>query len=1119
MVRHCLGRGTRRGLLRAAAALSVLSLATIAYAEPPTPQTRPWRVAVAGGWGLGYVGLLSLHGLPRERLTGEELSDLGRLKQFDVVITAATHSHPTALAALEQFAAEGGLAIIEGPPAPSPAAIAGRRLTPDSAPNIVFVPSSSPLSRGLPELGVIYTAAYGAGAVIPDPDSRAVVLARYTNEGTPEKYRNHLFDGGQGAPAVLQVPYGKGQIIYTGPPLSIQFSLAGRKLEPLIYGALDLFSGGQLRSRFAPEALDAAQLVTALPEAPAPPPYRVPSGKAAALPKGFQELESAAELQDFCLTGALMPNRPARLLVGYWSPGEKAEFLFADGKLTVTRSRGGKVVGKLTASYTQRDGRLLLLRRANLLTLQIGSQTVLSRCFGLPLQGSLACQDLKDAAYQPLAPVEFEDDFMRESGESGEWEAKSGEWKLAASEGTPQQGANPFYYQGSSAETAVALTGEDFWTDYSAAASVQVKGQSAGLLAGYQGPDDYLLLRLVMNAGGPQVGKLQLVQRSGGKEQTLEGPVAVTAADWQRLELRTSAGWAQCLLNGQVRLEGQKSLGLVRGRVGLLSQGGLANFDDVQVRPWVANSLPADLAPERLWACTGGWSASSGPRLDGSGATGARVLLPWPAVDGCRAEASLALDGADAAGLLVGADDRRAVAVTLVRSGPGLRLRCEHLGAYPELLYDQPAPGRPGQYSRLAARCLRNRLQVLLNGTLRVDVLDPHSRPGTVGLYARGSRPARFSALRAWQEAAGEHLVDEPMPSFAGIIDRHSWAGRSGAWSPDPAHLNCLWHLGYFPGEVDLRVGVHPNSAAQTTTRLYLAPLHQPERGYALTARHTWNAPTVDLSVSLKGKYLGTGSAAMTPGKPYALSLRRLGKRLLVSLNGAPALACSDVEVRSACDSLAVDNGGELLHAEDIAVSSDLVRDYTFETAPTDWTVESGEWKLSSRWSCTPGWAWLGGVNTEGPAMIATRQSYPGDQQIVTYMGAKMLPGQERLTDLHLVCCADRSSADSGYHFVVGGQVNTVTQLLRNGKLVADSPYRLSQGAIHNDWLRLTLRRRGKTVGLWAWDTPVLKWDDPEPLRGGRVAVGTFKNGVMVPRLTVFGSRPSEQSLVVPEVK
>ena len=42
---------------------------------------------------------------------------------------------------------------------------------------------------------------------------------------------------------------------------------------------------------------------------------------------------------------------------------------------------------------------------------------------------------------------------------------------------------------------------------------------------------------------------------------------------------------------------------------------------------------------------------------------------------------------------------------------------------------------------------------------------------------------------------------------------------------------------------------------------------------------------------------------------------------------------------------------GQPVVADDVAVWSPQVHTYTFETAPTDWAVESGNWQGSSRWS------------------------------------------------------------------------------------------------------------------------------------------------------------------------
>jgi hypothetical protein len=240
------------------------------------------------------------------------------------------------------------------------------------------------------------------------------------------------------------------------------------------------------------------------------------------------------------------------------------------------------------------------------------------------------------------------------------------------------------------------------------------------------------------------------------------------------------------------------------------------------------------------------------------------------------------------------------------------------------------------------------------------------------------------------------------------------------------------------------------------------------------------------------------------------LSLLRHGKLLLVWVNWRPVLSYADTQARPALDTLGLDNGGQDLHLDDVAVRSDMVHDYTFETSPTDWAAQSGDWKVSSRWSCTPGWAWFAGVNTAGSAMISTRQRYEGDLDIVTYISAKMLPGLERLSDLHVGLCANDTAAAGGYHFVIGGEANTTTYLLREGKQVANSPFRLSQSGIHNDWLRLTVHKRGSKLSLWAWDDLVMEWDDPQPLSVGHIALGTEKNGVLIPRVTIFGKQQPE---------
>jgi len=48
---------------------------------------------------------------------------------------------------------------------------------------------------------------------------------------------------------------------------------------------------------------------------------------------------------------------------------------------------------------------------------------------------------------------------------------------------------------------------------------------------------------------------------------------------------------------------------------------------------------------------------------------------------------------------------------------------------------------------------------------------------------------------------------------------------------------------------------------------------------------------------------------------------------------------------------------GLSVSAGDVEILSDHVYDYTFADAPTDWTVATGIWEITSRWTCSPQWS------------------------------------------------------------------------------------------------------------------------------------------------------------------
>jgi hypothetical protein len=1093
----------------------LLLWATAAATAAPPPQTRPWRIGIAGGYCTGYLGIFALHGLPRERLHDKDLEDLQLLKQYDLIIAGwRTGSSSESVRAIEQYVREGGLALIEGVPAPSVEAIPGRRLPAAQTPNLRFLDSGTPVTAGLPAQGVIPTAGLRGAAIVPDPGSKAIIWANYTDEGTPEKLRGKFIVNGQGAPAIIMTPLGQGTLIYSGPSIAFATALRGRDFEPFIINLLRHLSQGQLADRMFPGNFPAEKLLT-LPETTSePPPYPTAPEPLAEAPAGFEPLEEATSLQDFVLTGELPARGEARVLISWANSRWGRELRCGGGKVTLQHTAGGKPVTVASAALTG-GGKLMITRRAGLLTVEVGGRVLLAAGDGPPQQGLLAQQGLTDPAYQPLAPVTFRDDFMREAGYDGEWEQVAGKWQVVASEGKPEMGANPFNYQVQATDRAVTLSGHWFWTDYDYQVALQAAAQSVGLLCHYQSPQDYVALRL-QRGEGASPATLQLVRQVGSSSKTLaETPVKTTAEDWQRLGVRVSRGRLIGLLDGEPLL--QVNLPLTAcGQIGLFCEQGSASFDDVVVNPWLATPPGEVPLPEQFATTRGTWTpAAGGKALSGFSRDGAKALSPLGDLSETAATTQVNLGGATAAGLyLRHAGDREFLLVALVAEGQGVKLRAYRHGNPGRILGEVPLPGRLDQWRTLQAEVTGNWLRATVDGKPLLSVLADGPAAGQVGLYARGVKPALFRAYRAEATEDPRRLVDELTPSFAGIIDRHTWAGRSGAWRPEPANLNRFWHHGFFPGEVTLEMGVHPDKdTAATTTRLHLSPEREAARGYGLVAERTWSADHVSLTLTREGKPVGQAKVKVTPAEPYALGLERVGPQLMVRVNQQTALVFEDRAPLPGLDTLGLDNGGALLIPDDVVVSSAGVRDYTFEAAPTDWTVESGTWKVSSRWSCTPGWAWFAGYNAAGPAMIRTKQGYQGDLEMVTYVGAKMMPAgekrfSEKLTDIHLALCVGESSVTSGYHIIIGGNDNGWTGLQKNGQTVKMSSFRLSQSGIHNDWLQVRVARRGNRLQVWAWDTPVLDYEDPEPLPGGRLAVGTHRNGVIIPRVTLFTGTP-----------
>jgi hypothetical protein len=267
--------------------------------------------------------------------------------------------------------------------------------------------------------------------------------------------------------------------------------------------------------------------------------------------------------------------------------------------------------------------------------------------------------------------------------------------------------------------------------------------------------------------------------------------------------------------------------------------------------------------------------------------------------------------------------------------------------------------------------------------------------------------------------------------------------------------------------------------------------------------------------VELSRQDASVGHREITAGAEPVLELRRVGLNLQAWVDGREALTCPLAPPAGQWLQLGFQATDFRPRLSGLRLQAGNVLDYCFDRAPVDWWVGSGTWDLAVRWPCTPEWSWLAG-ESRGIAALWHKRAFDGDLLVDLHIGPRTVDhgdGQPReiCRAFNLVLCGDGKDVTSGYSVVVGADKGGVgATLSRNGQVVARNPaYRLFSDA-HNQWLNVRAEKQGAALHVWVGDQRILSWEDPDPLPGGRLAVWTADNAVMVPRVTIYhdGRRP-----------
>ena len=417
-----------------------------------------------------------------------------------------------------------------------------------------------------------------------------------------------------------------------------------------------------------------------------------------------------------------------------------------------------------------------------------------------------------------------------------------------------------------------------------------------------------------------------------------------------------------------------------------------------------------------------------------------------------------------------------------------------------------------GQWYQLAVQSAGPQLTVWVDGRQVIQTTDTTFSGGGLVLRAEGVA-ARFDdvVLQSWgvRRPTGDSL-DVQAPAHAGLMDLDSWAGPAGAWRADPAEYGLFWQRDPFWGDVEVSFTLSAVPSGQALDLMAEADAQGVDSGLRLHAAR--RDDSAQLTLFAAGKQIARGQVAVDEGAPLALA--RDGERVVARLGGREVLA-AEHPAPAGAGRLGFRTAGYKTKLSNVGVWAANLRDTSFDTAPIDWWVGSGEWDLTSRWTCSPEWSWFGGVS-EDIAAVWSKQSLAGEMSLDWFAAPKMLyvgePDErgrqrtsERNGDLNAVICGNGYDPESGYSFLIN-PTQGGAYLSRDGEPVASNTEFRLPTRFHNRWSHMRAERHGATLTLFVDGQEVLSYTDPDPLPEGYAGLWTRNNGLMIPRATLTWS-------------
>jgi len=649
-----------------------------------------------------------------------------------------------------------------------------------------------------------------------------------------------------------------------------------------------------------------------------------------------------------------------------------------------------------------------------------------------------------------------------------------------------------------------------------------------GVVFGYVGDRDHFRLEWASRGTVEGKRKVRLVRVAGGKEIVLrERPTQGYRMDqWYIVNVEALDGRVKAWIDGTAIFD-VRDAHSYGGQIGVWAQSaGETFFDDVVVER--CKDFADDFsAPSRgTWTALGGeWRTTPG---SGEGSTGqpaftvnagpdARAVCGQSGWRRYAFETEVAPWKSGAVGMVFGYLDEAMYGLMRMKTGPKPLAELVYVvDGRERVLARGPVPALGSRGIRASVSVDDGVVRGAVDGARILEAWEPRARRGRVGLYASRTRAAfRKAEVRFHREQVEPVFTANQV--FAAETYMAGWAAAQKDWHTTKEDVSgtereVWWHQVTFPGDMDIWIALE--GATQGKGQLTVALAASEEKlaaGYqvVVTGGDAWTAKLVRLGRNVARGSLPKGSSI------GLIRVRRSGSLVVVYLGEVPVIAWRDPKPLEGwrlgywSSELAVRNESIEVFCDDVLVDN-------FTQAAPQWRAGSGVWTVSKRWQCDPRWSFFCGACDDGPAALWHKRAFPGDLTLEFAAAVQMDYsrgfGYSYASDLNATICADGQSLDSGYSFLLGGWRNKKTAIVRGSKVVAETDKTLISGGIHYRWWLLRIEKRGSTLRYFLDNNLILEYTDPDPLKGDRVAVWTYSNGMMLARFRIScaGEKPLE---------